>query len=113
MSRKTLDPHGRHRNLIVSFRVSREEGEMLNRAVALSGYTKQDYIISKVLNRDVVVRGSSRIYKALRDHLGDVLEELKRINSASEISPELMETIVLISNTMNGMKEESVCKLLK
>ena len=49
MSRKNLDQKGRVRGKIVSFRVSPEEWEMLNRKVALSGHTKQDYIISSIL----------------------------------------------------------------
>ena len=51
MSEKRLDRCGRWRNVIVAFRVSKEEGEAIDEAVALSGHSKQDYIISKLLNR--------------------------------------------------------------
>ena len=44
MSEKLLDQHGRHRNVTEAFRVSREESDLLNRLVTLSGRTKQDYL---------------------------------------------------------------------
>ena len=43
MSEKRLDRCGRWRNVIVAFRVSKEEGEAIDEAVALSGHSKQDY----------------------------------------------------------------------
>lgn len=46
MSAKNLDQKGRLRSKIISFRMSPEENKLLDRKVLLSGYTKQDYIIS-------------------------------------------------------------------
>ena len=45
MSAKSLDAHGRWRNITVAFRVSPEEDEQIERLVRLTGLTKQDYII--------------------------------------------------------------------
>ena len=43
MSAKNVDRHNRFRSITVGFRVSPEEQEELNRAVALSGLPKQEY----------------------------------------------------------------------
>lgn len=43
MSAKNVDRHNRFRNITVGFRVSPEEQAELNRAVALSGLSKQEY----------------------------------------------------------------------
>ena len=75
MSAKNLDNHNRWRNKTVAFRVSPEEDEQLEIAVRLSGLTKQDYITRRLLNRDIVVQGNPRVYKALRDQLAAVLGE--------------------------------------
>ena len=93
MSEKLLDQHGRHRNVTVPFRVSREESDLLNRLVALSGLTKQDYITSKLLDREVTVVPGSRTRKALRDEMIAVYRELRRIRDDTGISPEL-ETVI-------------------
>ena len=57
MSAKALDAHGRWRNVTVAFRVSPEEDSQIETLVGLSGLTKQDYIMSRLLNRDVIVKG--------------------------------------------------------
>ena len=78
---KKLDHNGRWRNLIVSFRVSDEEAKLLNDLVALSGLTKQDYIMRRLLCREVVVQGNPRVYKALKNQMAAIYEELKRLES--------------------------------
>ena len=106
MSAKNRDEHGRFRNITVGFRVSPEENEQINAAVALSGLPKQEYCYRKCLNRDVVVQGNPRVYKALRDQLAAVLDELKRIETAGELRDELLENIELIARILDGLKEE-------
>lgn len=108
MSVKVLDRQGRWRSKIVAFRVSPEEDEQLEMAVRLSGLTKQDYIIRRLQEKEVVVIGSPRVYKALRNELGRVLEELKRIGEGGEVPQDLADTIELITITMHGMKEKSL-----
>ena len=76
---KNLDSKGRWRNKFVGFRVSEEEAKLIDDYVALSGLTKQDYIIRRLQCRDVVVQGNPRVYKALRNKMADIYEELKRL----------------------------------
>lgn len=106
MSLKSMDNKGRWRNKTVAFRISPGEDEQLEIAVRLSGLTKQDYIIRRLQCRDVVVQGNPRVHKALRNQLIAVLEELQRIASGEEIDDDLLDTIQLITTTMDGMKEE-------
>ena len=87
--------------------MSPEENEQINFAVALSGLTKQEYCIRRCLNRDVIVQGNPRVYKALRSQLAAVLDELKWIESSSELRDELLVNIALITRTLGGMKEET------
>ena len=104
MSAKNLDAKGRFRARTVGFRVSPEEEKLLNSAVALSGLTKQDYIVKRLLCRDVVVQGNPKVYKALKNQLAEILGELKRIENGSVVNDELLSTIQLITTTLNGLK---------
>ena len=106
MSAKNLDKHNRWRNRTVAFRVSEEENILIDTFANLSGHTKQDYITDRLLCREVVVQGNPRVYKALRDQLAAVLQELKRIENNSEVSDVLLETIQMIAKIMDGMREE-------
>ena len=106
MSVKNLDNHNRWRSKTIAFRVSPEENEQIEIAVRLSGLTKQDYITRRLLDRAVVVQGNPRVYKALRDQLAAVLEELRLIEAWGGVGDELLSTIDLISVTLGGMKED-------
>ena len=106
MSLKSVDNKGRWRNKTEAFLVSPEEDERIETAVRLSGLTKQDYIIRRLQCFDVVVQGNPRVYKALRNQLAAVLEELQRIASGEQVDDDLLDTIQLITITMDGLKEE-------
>ncbi len=106
MSAKNLDKHNRWRNKTVAFRVSEEEDQLLETFVKISGLTKQDYITSRLLCKDVVVQGNPRVFKALRDQFTAVLEELRRIEAGAGVDDELMEVIQMMAAIMDGMKED-------
>lgn len=94
MSLKNRDNHNRWRNKTVAFRVSPEEDMQIETFVKLSGLTKQDYITRRLICKDVVVQGNPRVYKALRDQLAAVLDEL-------------LDVIEMIAAIMDGMREEN------
>lgn len=103
---RTLDYKGRWRNHMVAFRVSDEESKLLNDLVALSGLTKQDYITRRLLCRDVVVQGNPRVYKALKNQMMAIYEELKRLEALSPDNDELLYTLQVIAITLDGLKGE-------
>lgn len=107
MSLKNRDNHNRWRNKTVAFRVSPEEDRQIETFVKLSGLTKQDYITRRLICKDVVVQGNPRVYKALRDQLAAVLDELRRIETGGSVSDELLDVIEMIAAIMDGMKEEN------
>ena len=106
MSAKNVDRKNRFRSITVGFRVSPEENEALNKAVALSGLPKQEYCYRRCLNQDVVVQGNPRVYKALKQELAAVLAELRRIEPGSSVDEELLNVIELISVILGGLKGE-------
>lgn len=87
MSSKNVDQKGRWRTRTVGFRVSEEENLLLNRLVELSGLNKQDYLISRVLNRDVKVYANPRVYKALKESIHMLIERLEGLDTAG-LDPE-------------------------
>ena len=102
---KSLDEKGRWRSLAVVFRMSPEENADLDARVRLSGLTKQEYFLRRISEREVVVQGSPRVYKALRDQMADILQELKRLKSAGDTDGEFLAILRLVAETVNGMKE--------
>lgn len=104
---RVLDYKGRWRNKTVAFRVSEEQAKLLDDLVALSGLTKQEYIMRRLLNRDVVVQGNPRVYKALKNQMERIYEELKRMEKCSGENDEMLYTLQVIAITLNGLKEDT------
>ena len=90
----------------MAFRVSPEEDAQIETFVKLSGLTKQEYIIRRLTDREITVVGNPRVYKALRDQMRLIYQELQRLTVTEEISPDLLETIQMVALTLNGLKEE-------
>ena len=104
MSAKNVDRHNRFRSITVGFRVSPEEQEELNRAVALSGLPKQEYCYRRCMQRDIVVQPNPRVYKALKTTMEKILSELQRLSDAGGVTDEMRDTLTLLSTTLSGMK---------
>ncbi len=90
MSAKIRDNKNRWRNKTVGFRVSPEEWEEIERLVRLSGMSKQEYIMSRLENREMVIRANPRVVKALRTQLAEIIK--------------LMQTQQISENTVDYLK---------
>lgn len=53
-----------------------------------------------------MVMGNPKVYKALRNQMADILEELKRIGTGDPVDDDLKEIIRTMAMIMDGMKEE-------
>lgn len=83
--------------------MSPQENDELDIRVKLSGLTKQEYLINRALEKEIVVNGNPKVYIALKKSLEQVLNELRAIGN-NYPSNELLETINLINQTLCGMK---------
>lgn len=89
MTRANLDEKGRKRNIVVGFRVSSREAQHIDYLVGKSGLTKQDYILSKLKDEDIIVMPSTRVQRYLRDWMGKVYIELRRLEDSGGLSHEI------------------------
>ena len=103
---KNLDPKGRWRNRNVGFRVSEEEAKLLDDLVELSGLAKQDYILRRLLNREIVVQGNPKVFKAVKHQMEQIYEELKRLEAVSDDNEELLIVVEMVATIMKVMEEE-------
>ena len=109
---RTLDAKGRWRNRTVGFRVSEDEAKMIDRMVALSGLTKQEYILRKLMDWEVTVQGNPRVYKALKNQMQQIFDELKRVEKCSEENEELLQTIQMVADTEWDEGGTAACGIL-
>ena len=103
MSLKNRDNHNRWRNKTVAFRVSPEEDRQIETFVKLSGLTKQDYIIARLLKFEITVQGNPKVYKAMKQELAFLCARLSESGSLpdSDWAARLDHLLLLL----DGMKE--------
>lgn len=94
MSAKNVDNKGRLRSKIVSFRMSPEEANLLDGFVLISGINKQDYLINRALQRDVIINYSPRLEVGIKKELIALCNELKRVNELTEDKNVLISEIL-------------------
>ena len=91
----------RKRPITVAFRVSEELNETINLLVAASGMTKQDYIVSKLLDQEITVKPCPSVQAALRE---EVAKQLNRLRKGENPSEHLLETCDILSEIILGLR---------
>lgn len=110
MSHKNLDCSGRFRGKTVAFRVSDEEAQLIDVLVAASNMTKQDYIVAKLLDREIIVKPNISLYYKLKSLFEELNNELRRLESVSEGGLELWEGIDALSKEFVALRGDEALK---
>ncbi len=100
---RNLDNKGRWRKRTVGFRVSEEESQLIDNLVAISGLPKQEYILNRLLNREVIVQGNPKVFKALKNQMILIYEELKGVEIITSDNEEMLTTLHSIVQIMEGL----------
>lgn len=107
MSEKKLDAKGRFRGYTTAFRMSLEEHEELNKRVSLSGLEKQEYMIQRALDKAIVVKGNMRTYKALRNQIDTLNDNLcKYMESGVSMEIEELKMMKYIVELLKGLSKD-------
>ena len=99
----TCPNSARKRSKTMAFRVSPEEYERITNLAKLSGMDKQDFIMAKLMDHEIVVRPSTRVYKALKDAMAEIYQQLLRIRAGGELDASMEETIGLLAKFFDGL----------
>lgn len=108
MSVKSLDREGRWRDTTVGFRVSEEENERINQLAALSGMTKQAFIINRLEGNEITVLATARVQKALAIQAKRVADELSRISAGERVNERLIDVSKTILDILAQMNEQGM-----
>lgn len=113
MSKKNLDQHGRFRGVTVGFRVSEEESREINLLVAFSGMNKQDYIISRLRNKEMRITGNPRVFIGLKKEMKKIMQELSRILQDVDLKDDHYERLKDILDMYQSTVSDTETTILK
>ena len=107
MSRKNRDKYNRFRSKTIAFRVTEEETK-----VALSGLTKQDYLIHCIEQRDYVIDGkNTRVWKALKQQLDVFIKRFSEIDDISKLENDELDVLEYMLQIIIAIKKEAQIKV--
>ena len=93
----------RKRTISKAFRVSPEENERIELLAKAAGVTQQQYIMTKLENKEFTIIPDIRTYKMLRDEMRAVYQELSRIRDCSEMDERLTAKVDLLAELFTGL----------
>ena len=108
MTRK--ENYNRYRCKTLIFAQSNVEKERINNLVYLSGMSKQDYIIRRLLTEEVIAIPNIKVQKHIREMLIEIncqlIEQLKLWNEPTLETKEIISVISLMMNDMKGEEDD-------
>ena len=90
------DNSARRRSKTMAFRCTPEERKLICDMAAWSGMSRQDYIIAKLTDTQVVVKPSVGVQKALKDSMAELTKEVRLAASYGELSESLQQRVELV-----------------
>lgn len=64
---------------------------------------KQEFIMAKLMDHEIVAKPSTRVYKALKDTMAEIYQQLLRIRTGGELDASMEETVGLLAKFFDGL----------
>ncbi|MFR2381814.1 plasmid mobilization protein [Thomasclavelia spiroformis] len=111
MPKKNNDFQGRFRNVVIGFRVSPEEKDVIDRLVVLSGLTRQDYLIRCTSNVNIVIEGNPYVYRSLQNELNTFIKLFKQIETLEEIELDDLTILKHVLEIVIAMHNKKIAQI--
>ena len=100
--KKKKDEKARKRNVIMNFRVSPQEKELIEKRIALSGLSKSEFFIQSCMYQKILVKGNVRTYDEMRKQLAVIKEHLSKVESTEDLELDVMESLQMIAEILDS-----------
>ncbi len=97
----------RERSVTVGFRMTPEQKRWFDRVAEESGMSKQDFIMARLRDEAIAVVPNVRVYRALREHMVELLRELRRIGAGVTVDERLHEEIERLTREFVDLRRET------
>lgn len=102
------EDHSRTRNVIMNFRVTQEEKELIERRIRLSGISKSDYFISSCLHQTIHTVGNIKTFSAMKESIQRIENHLPSVSCAEELDIRVMTELRTVLEILNSVLKEDI-----
>lgn len=101
--KKQKDEKKRKRSIIMNFRVSLEEKQMIEERVKLSGMAKGEYFIQSCMHQKISVLGNVRTFDAIKESVSKLDRKLMELQSVEELDEVTLESLRMVLELLDGI----------
>lgn len=102
-TKKKKDEKKRKRSIIMNFRVSPEEKQMIEERVKLSGMAKGEYFIQSCMHQKIGVLGNIRTFDAIKESVSKLDRKLMELQSVEELDEVTLESLRMVLELLDGI----------
>lgn len=99
--KKKKNERNRTRNVIMNFRVSPKEKELIEARIAMTGLSKSDFFIESCMYQAILVRGNIRTFHEIKTRMKEITEAITENPKIEDLEPELLVSMKTIFEIMD------------
>lgn len=103
---KKKNEKNRKRSVIVNFRVTPEEKQLIDERIALSGLARAEFFINSCMHQKIVTFGNVRTFDEMKRKLAGIDRHLKQVKKSEELDIEVLESLRMILEMLDGLERE-------
>lgn len=97
------DEKKRKRSIIMNFRVSQEEKQIIEERIKLSGMAKGEFFIESCMHQKITVLGNVRTFDAIRDSILKIDQKLINLQTVDELEGSVLESLRMVLELLDGI----------
>lgn len=101
--KKKKDEHARKRNVIINFRVTPKERDLIKARAEASGLTLQKFLTESCMYQAVLVKGTIKAFKAIDEKMRELSASINRNPNIEDLDPVQMESLRIILEILEKM----------
>lgn len=103
---KKKNEKNRKRSVIVNFRVTPEEKNLIDERIALSRLPRAEFFIQSCMYQKVITFGNVKTFDAIKKKLVVIDEHLQAVGKSEELDLEILESLRMILEMPAGLERE-------
>ena len=103
---KKKNEKNRKRSVIVNFRVTPEEKQLIDERIALSGLPRAEFFIQSCMYQKVITFGNVKTFDGIKKKLLVIDEHLQAVEKSEELDLKILESLRMILEMFAGLERK-------
>lgn len=103
---KKKNEKNRKRSVIVNFRVTPEEKQLIDERIALSGLPRAEFFIQSCMYQKVITFGNVKTFDGIKKKLLVIDERLQAVEKSEELDLKTLESLRMILEMFVGLERK-------